>query len=132
MRPETRLPRSHSPLLRQRLALAATVLIASLALWGCAKPLSPDGPVPQQFTELSCLADCRAAKKSCDAEARYDYRQCEAGYADSFRGYRWCLASAFSEQDCGYPWWSCAENLYGYCSNRHQECQRACDPLSVY
>ncbi|NEX19050.1 hypothetical protein G3480_01750 [Thiorhodococcus mannitoliphagus] len=110
----------------------AGVLIPLLALGGCAKSLSPDGPVPQQFVELSCLADCRTDKNNCDEEARYDYRQCEAGYANAFRGYRWCLASALGEDECGYPWWPCAGNLYGYCSNRYQECQRACDPLSVY
>ncbi|WP_373508216.1 hypothetical protein, partial [Thiocapsa sp.] len=82
--------------------------------------------LPEQLAELSCIGGCQGARDTCNANARYDYRQCQAGYSQAFVDYRWCLASAFERSECGYPWWSCAENLYGYCANRAAECERAC------
>lgn len=101
-------------------------VVPLLLLAACSKPLVMDSTLPQQFAEIDCVEQCRHAKESCIADARYDYRQCQAGYNKSFDTYRWCLASARDKDECGYPWWSCAENLYGYCSNRHAECVQAC------
>jgi len=101
-------------------------LLALLLLTACAKPLVLDSTLPQQFAEISCVNSCRVTKEACDKDARYDNRQCQAGYSESFRDYRWCLASAIDREDCGYPWWPCAENLYGYCINRYNDCERAC------
>jgi hypothetical protein len=102
-------------------------MLSLLLLAGCAKPLVLDATLPQQFAEISCIEDCRVTKENCTADARYDYRQCEAGYDKSFGDYRGCLASALNREECGYPWWSCAENLYGYCVNRYNECKSACE-----
>jgi hypothetical protein len=109
----------------RRLALGlASLLLAALAC-GCAR--SPGSTsLPEQLAELSCIGACQGARDRCNADARYDYRQCQAGYSQAFVDYRWCLASAFERSECGYPWWSCAENLYGYCANRAAECERAC------
>jgi hypothetical protein len=115
-------PRGYGPLRILGLGLLAVILLA-----GCAKPLVLDATLPQQFAQISCLEDCRVTKEGCIASARYDFRQCEAGYDRSFRDYRWCLASARDREECGYPWWPCAENLYGYCANRYSECTRACE-----
>lgn len=114
----------------RRLALGlASLLLAALAC-GCAR--SPDATsLPEQLAELSCIGACQGARDRCNADARYDYRQCQAGYSQAFVDYRWCLASAFERSECGYPWWSCAENLYGYCANRAAECERACRSRSV-
>lgn len=122
--------RSSSPLsltaARHTRLLMVTGMGMALWLSACSKPLVLDETLPQQLAEISCVEDCRLTKERCDADARYDYSQCQAGYQETFRSYRWCLASSGSRDDCGYPWWSCAENLYGYCSNRYQECERAC------
>ncbi len=108
-----------------------SLLLAALAvllLGGCSRPLVLDETLPQQLQEIGCISRCQETKVSCDADARFDYRQCEAGYSRSFRDYRWCNAS--SREHCGYPWWSCSENRYGYCSNRYWECHQGC--LSTY
>ncbi|MBK1719978.1 hypothetical protein [Thiocystis violacea] len=122
-----RLPLSPSGSIQGLGASAGIGLLSLFLLAGCAKPLVLDATLPQQFAEIGCVEDCRLTKESCNADARYDYRRCEAGYDKSFRDYRWCLASASETGDCGYPWWSCAENLYGYCANRYNECKRACE-----
>lgn len=102
----------------------SSLLLAGLSC-GCAR--SPgSASLPERLSELSCIGGCQGARDRCNADARYDYRQCQAGYSEAFRDYRWCLASAFERSECGYPWWSCAENLYGYCANRAVECERAC------
>ncbi|MBK1720903.1 hypothetical protein [Thiocystis violacea] len=127
MKPKTCFP-SFRTLRVDRTAVGVGIALLSL-LWlaGCAKPLVLDATLPQQFAEISCVEQCRTAKESCNADARYDYRQCQAGYDQSFRDYRWCLASAWNSSDCGYPWWPCAENLYGYCANRYNDCKHACE-----
>jgi hypothetical protein len=100
------------------------VLTALLAA-GCAQPGSvQDGP--NQLAELACIGRCKAVQEACNEDARYDYRQCQAGYSQEFTAYRWCLASAVRPSDCGYPGWTCAENFYGFCSNRASECARDC------
>lgn len=127
MRPDTCFP-SRDPRTVSSVALTIGIgLLTAFLLTGCAKPLVLDATLPQQFAEIDCIETCRSTKESCNADARYDYRQCQAGYTQSFSDYRWCLASASSKQDCGYPWWPCAENLYGYCSNRYNDCKRACE-----
>jgi hypothetical protein len=107
-----------------RATVVALILIAAGALAGCSPPLVLDQPLPQQIDRIGCVSRCQAVKDRCDDDARYDYRQCQAGYSDNMRDYRWCRAS--SAEDCGYPWWSCAENSYGYCINRFSECRDAC------
>ena len=102
-------------------AAAAAVL---LALAGCAQFAGTSGPLARQVHEISCISRCQTAKDHCDDNARFDYQQCEAGYQSAQRDFRWCNSG--SEQQCGYPWWSCSENLYGYCTNRYRECSDAC------
>lgn len=109
-----------------RLISLLTPLAPLALLGGCSHPLVSDAPLPQQVAEVRCISECRATKDRCDADARFDYRQCQAGYGEAFREYRWCLASSFERRECGYPWWSCAENLYGYCANRAAECEAGC------
>jgi hypothetical protein len=104
------------------LALVLSSLLLAALSSGCAQ--SPG--LPGQLAELSCIGGCQGVRDQCNADARYDYRQCQAGYSEAFVDYRWCLASAFERSECGYPWWSCAENLYGYCANRAAECEQAC------
>ena len=115
----TRLGARPSPRL---LLLGLSSLLLAVLSGGCAQ--SPG--LPGQLAELSCIGACKSARDRCNADARYDYRQCQAGYSEAFVDYRRCLASAFERSDCGYPWWSCAENLYGYCANRAVECEQAC------
>jgi hypothetical protein len=103
---------------------ALLLLGAALAL-GCAQPGSVQ-TVPNQLAELACIGRCKSQQEACNADARHDYRQCQAGYTQDFTTYRWCLASAMQRGECGYPGWPCAENLYGYCANRATECARAC------
>lgn len=95
------------------------VVLSCLLLAACAT-------LPRQMAEIRCVEQCQLTKDQCDADARYDYRQCQAGYAESFRAYRWCLAAASERDQCGYPWWSCAENRFGYCTNRYHECAQHC------
>lgn len=106
--------------------MAGVTLLALFLLDGCASPLGPDAAPEQQLAAIRCISDCQHTKDACVVDARYDYQQCQAGYSSSFRNYRGCLASAVDRADCGYPWWSCAENLYGYCTNRYSDCERAC------
>lgn len=113
------------PVQRTSIRMGAGFL-SLLLLTACSRPLVLDATLPQQLAEVSCVEECRVTKEQCDEDARYDYRQCEAGYGKSFHDYRWCLASASESKECGYPWWPCAENLYGYCSNRYNECASAC------
>ncbi len=127
MRLDTHLPPRGASCVRGVTLSAGIGMLMLLLLGGCAKPLVLDATLPQQFAELSCIEDCRVTKERCNADARYDYRQCQAGYSKSFSDYRWCLASATGDQDCGYPWWPCAENLYGNCSNRYHDCKRVCE-----
>ena len=105
-------------------------LLSLLLLTACARPLVLDATLPRQVAELGCLSECRATREACNADARDEYRQCQAGYSSSFRVYRWCLASASEQGECGYPWWSCAENRFGYCTNRYRDCASACRPPS--
>lgn len=109
------------------LALGLSSLLLAALPFGCAQ--SPS--LPEQLAELSCIGGCQGARDKCNADARYDYRQCQAGYSEAFVDYRRCLASAFERSECGYPWWSCAENLYGYCANRAAECEQACRARSA-
>ena len=127
MRPNSKLFSMARPPARHFVALASSSIALLVLLTGCARPLVLDGNLTQQFEKVGCIESCRLDKESCNADARYDYRQCQAGYGKSVRNYQWCRASARSEGECGYPWWSCAENLYGYCANRHSECVRACE-----
>ena len=114
------------PAARRSIPLGA--LAAAIMLAGCSQPLVLDETLPQQISanlaENACINRCQATKDACDEEARYDYAQCQAGYSQGFRNYRWCLASNWEK--CGYPWWSCSENNYGYCANRYWECRDAC------
>lgn len=126
MRPGSRFRLSHRFFGRKPDIRAGASLLSLLVLTACAKPLVLDATLPQQFAELGCIEECRVTKEGCDANARYDYRQCQAGYSSSMSVYRWCLASASEQGECGYPWWSCAENRFGYCTNRHSECVHAC------
>lgn len=111
-----------------RSIVVALVLASAWALTGCSPPLVHDQPLPQQIAQIGCISRCQGVKDRCDDDARFDYRQCQAGFKDNMRDYRWCRAS--SAEECGYPWWSCSENRYGYCSNRFSECRSAC--LSAY
>jgi hypothetical protein len=113
---------------RRRLLRLATLGLAALATLsaGCARPPTPDAAFPRQLAELGCIGNCQGVRDRCNADARYDYRQCQAGYSESFSDYRRCLATELDRSRCGYPWWSCAENLYGYCANRAAECEQAC------
>ena len=118
---------THGRIGRTKRTISFLTLLAFLPLLGgCSRPLVLDATLPQQINELGCISDCRATKDQCDADARVDYRQCQAGYGEAFRDYRWCLASSFERGECGYPWWSCAENLHGYCANRAAECEEGC------
>jgi hypothetical protein len=103
-----------TPIAIGRLAAAAVVL---LALAGCAQTL-------RQMQEISCIDRCQQTKDRCDADARYDFAQCQEGYSVANRDYRYCLA--VGDRQCGYPWWPCSENRYGYCTNRYWECRHAC------
>lgn len=127
MWPARRLPFSGPGSVRTSRLRIASGCLPLLLLTACEKPLVLDSTLPQQFAELSCIEDCRVTKEHCNEDARYDYRQCQAGYTKSFRDYRWCLASGRESEECGYSWWSCAENLYGYCLNRFTECKQACE-----
>lgn len=109
------------------MALGGLLLAVPLLLAGCTARLAPDEPLTPQFAESGCLADCRATRAACDREARHAWRDCQAGYAASFEDYRWCLAAGGERRDCGYPWWSCAENGYRACREDQQGCERACD-----
>ncbi|WP_082806206.1 hypothetical protein [Marichromatium gracile] len=106
------------------------VLALALSLLGaCSDPLLKDQPLPRQLAIAACIGQCDSAREHCRASARADYRDCEADHTEAFRDYRWCLSEVGTfndELDCGYPWWSCAENLYGYCANRHRACREAC------
>ncbi len=127
MSPNRRLPRSGRRLAGTLAILTAGILILSLPLLtGCAGAGGPAGGVFGRMAEAGCVSQCRAIKDECVADARFEYRQCEAGYSQTFRDHRWCLASAFKRDECGYPWWSCAQNGYGYCINRASECEQAC------
>lgn len=123
MRSKKRLLRSRR-LIVQRAGLI--VGAALLLLGGCVGPMGPGAAPEHQIAAIRCLSDCQHTKDACIVDARHDYQQCQAGYSASFRGYRGCLASSMSSNECGYPWWSCAENLYGYCTNRYSDCERAC------
>jgi hypothetical protein len=101
---------------------AASVLL--LALVGCAQPIRSPEDLARQVQEIGCISRCQETKDRCDADARFDYAQCQAGYSTSKRDYRWCLAAG--NRQCGYPWWTCSENRYGYCTNRYWECHSAC------
>ncbi len=120
MRPTpSSLQNRHAPGIRLFASLMTLALLA-----GCGRPLSLDSTIPRKVAEIGCVSRCQSAKDTCDADARYAYRQCETGYSEAIRDYRWCQASG--DEQCGYPWWSCAENLYGYCSNRYWDCRNAC------
>jgi hypothetical protein len=103
---------------------AGAVLLLALSVAGCTPPLVLDRTLPRQVAELGCIGRCQTIKDQCDDDARFDYQQCQAGYRGAQRAFRWCNAE--SQERCGYPWWSCSENLYGYCSNRYWECYEAC------
>jgi hypothetical protein len=120
-------PRNHPQRTAASVPLLRAALLATL-LAGCTQPLVMDQTLPQQIAtnlaENACINRCQATKNTCDGEARFDYAQCQADYGQAFRDYRRCNAS--SMEKCGYPWWSCSENNYGYCTNRYWECRDAC------
>jgi hypothetical protein len=134
MRPRPRIPESRpeTPILRSRRAgiLGSSVVLTIILLAGCSGTSGLGTSLPQTMAEIRCVSDCQAVKDQCQDDARFEYRQCQADYSRAFRDYRWCLASAVERSDCGYPWWSCAENLYGYCANRGAECESACRSAS--
>jgi hypothetical protein len=103
--------------------VALVVTLAAL-MAGCSTPLVLDETLPQQIETIGCISQCEDRKTRCDDDARFDYAQCEADYKAAWRGYRRC--NARSDDNCGYPWWRCAENRYGYCSNRYWECREDC------
>lgn len=113
-------PRAPRPII----GLAALALVALSG--GCVQPGTLGGHLPRQLTEIGCISRCREIQANCNADARFDYRRCQAGYSEAFRDYRWCLASAAERSECGYPWWPCAENLFGACANRAAECESTC------
>jgi hypothetical protein len=113
-----------APARRPIIGLAAMALVALSA--GCVKPGTLGEHVPRQLTEIGCISRCKEIQANCNADARFDYRRCQAGYSEAFRDYRWCLASAAERSECGYPWWPCAENLFGACTNRAAECESTC------
>ncbi|WP_295386360.1 hypothetical protein [uncultured Thiodictyon sp.] len=103
------------------IAVAAVLL---LTLAGCTQFAQRSQQLAEQAREITCLSQCRATKEHCDDDARWDYQQCQAGYSTAQRDYLWCNSS--DQPQCGYPWWSCSENLYGYCTNRYRECRVKC------
>jgi hypothetical protein len=103
---------------------AIGALLALALLGGCDRPLVLDSTLPAQMAENACINRCQSTKDRCDSDARFDYAQCQAGYQTAWRDYRVCKAEL--NERCGYPWWSCSENLYGYCSNRYWECRDSC------
>jgi hypothetical protein len=103
---------------------AAAFAALLLVLAGCAQLQRNTATLQRRVHEIGCTSECRKAKEQCDDNARYQYRQCEAGYVAAQRDFRWCNAKDWDE--CGYPWWSCSENLYGFCTNRFNECALAC------
>lgn len=105
---------------------AGVGLFSLLLLVSCAGTRTPEAALSQRVAEIGCVSACRTTQDDCNADARAEYRQCQAGYTSAFRAYRWCLASASEPEQCGYPWWSCAENRFGYCTNRYRECASAC------
>jgi hypothetical protein len=106
--------------------VAAKLLSLALALGvaGCAQFERDSERLARQVQEATCVSHCQGVKEQCDDNARFDYQQCQAGYQAAQRDFRWCNAA--DEEHCGYPWWSCSENLYGYCTNRLWECRSAC------
>jgi hypothetical protein len=107
-----------------RVAAASALLLAMLAILGCTQPIRSAEDLARQVQEIGCISRCQETKDRCDSDARFDYAECQAGYSSSTRDYRRCLASG--DGQCGYPWWSCSENRYGYCTNRYWECHSAC------
>ncbi|NKN31933.1 hypothetical protein [Marichromatium bheemlicum] len=117
---------SHLP---RRLARGGVLALTLSLLGACSDPLLKDQPLPRQLAIAGCISHCDTERDRCREDARADYRDCQAGYVRAYRDYRWCLTDAGGidgDLDCGYPGWSCAENLYGYCTNRHRECREAC------
>ena len=108
----------------RRAAVGIGVAVVLLALVGCTQPIRSGEDLVRQVQEIGCISRCQEIKDRCDDDARFDYAQCQSGYSGAMRNYRWCLAS--NRGECGYPWWSCSENRYGYCSNRYWECHNAC------
>jgi len=111
----------------RRVSLAA-ILAAPLLLTACAESMVLKAPEEERVAVLGCLDRCQQQRDSCQTRAREDYNQCEASWKANFRDYRWCLASASEPGECGYPWWSCAENHFGACANRYHECRQSCAP----
>jgi hypothetical protein len=103
--------------------MAAVSISLLLAAAGCTRSLFSED-LSRRVAENACINRCQNVKDQCDADARFDYQQCQAGYQAAQRTLRWCNAS--DQENCGYPWWSCSENLYGFCTNRYWECHTAC------
>jgi hypothetical protein len=112
--------------------LPISLLSIGLLLVGCSHPLVFNGPFGEGLAREKCLSNCRATKEKCDADARYAFQQCEAGYSESWTNHRYCQSTSAQPDECGYPWWSCSQNLYGYCSNRYWECRDACPKAPKY
>lgn len=127
------IPARRSPAIGRRLSatLMGAALISLLLLGGCSRSPGTGPTLSERASQLACVNACRETLEECEQEARFEYRQCQAGYSAAFRDYRWCLASALERGECGYPWWACAENRFGYCSNRATECERACRTASA-
>ena len=105
-------------------ALATVIAFLILGLTGCAQFVQDLERIDRRAQEITCISRCQEVKDQCDDDARYTFQQCQAGYQAAQRTLRWCNAS--DQERCGYPWWSCSENLYGFCTNRFWECQSAC------
>jgi hypothetical protein len=105
-------------------AAAVAAVLLSLAAAGCSRVLTFERSLARQVAVNGCIDRCQTTKDQCDADARWDYQQCQAGYAAKQRDYLWCNNKR--PEPCSYPWWSCSENLYGYCTNRYWECHDAC------
>ncbi|HYN76559.1 MAG TPA: hypothetical protein VES73_02050 [Lamprocystis sp. (in: g-proteobacteria)] len=104
--------------------LAAAIALLILTLTSCTGFIADMQRLERQAQEITCVSHCQEVKDRCDDDARFAYQQCQAGYQTAQRNFRWCNAA--DKEHCGYPWWSCSENLYGACTNRWAECQSAC------
>lgn len=117
-------PSTRRPALGRSVDFGLRLAAVSLLLVACTQPIRSGDDLVRELQQIGCISRCQEIKDRCDADARFDYAQCQAGYSGAMRDYRWCLADAGGE--CGYPWWSCSENRYGYCTNRYWECHTAC------
>lgn len=124
--PPRRAPGNAAVRPRQLGTFALVAILLSLVVTGCAQHATSATHPVDHLRQLACIGRCQDVQEQCNAQARFDYRQCQAGYSAAFRDYRWCLASTFERSDCGYAWWPCAENRFGNCANQAADCEQAC------